>query len=445
MTRPTPKRQAERLSILSESASKTSAPPRGEGAGEPGARPAGMPSPLATTLLLGLLVSFAPMSIDLYLPAFPAMTAYFGTDVARIQMTLSVYMVGFAIAQTIFGPISDRFGRKPTILAGTALYAVTSVACALATSVDQLIVFRLLQALGAAAAPVVARAVIRDLFTREEAARMFAMVMTVTALAPVVAPIAGGYIILWLDWQANFWVLTAFGVAAMALVATILPETNRFKDPGATRIAQMVVNFATMLGRREYVGYLMTVMGSFGGLFAYLIGSSFVLVEAIGLSPDIYGWSFGGASIGFMFGAFLGSRLVRQFGVERMCLGGTFCTAAAGLLVFALIWTGTVTAAAVIGPAVLYFFGMGLSQPNVQSGAISPFPRMAGTAAALLGLAQYISAGILQVVLGQYDFDPTLAMSAVMGGAGLFAFVSFTTMVWLPMRRASRAPLQGAG
>src|SRR5690606_673448 len=156
-------------------------------------RPAGMPGPMATTLLLGLLVSFAPMSIDLYLPAFPEMTADLGTDIGRMQLTLSVYMIGFALAQMIFGPISDRIGRKPAILVGTAMYAVASVACALATSVDQLIVFRLLQSIGAAAAPVIARAVIRDLYTREEAARMFATVMTVTALAPVVAPILGGY------------------------------------------------------------------------------------------------------------------------------------------------------------------------------------------------------------------------------------------------------------
>ncbi len=398
-----------------------------------------VPGPVGMALLLGLLVSFAPMTIDLYLPALPEMTRDLGTDITAMQLTLSVYMIGFAISQTFFGPISDRFGRKPVILMGTAIYLVASVACAVATSVEQLILFRLFQSIGAAAAPVVARAVVRDMYTREEAARMFSVVTTVVAIAPVIAPVLGGYIVIWLGWRANFWILTGFGSVAMLLVITLLPETNRVPDPTATKVGRMIENFGTMLGNRVYAGYLLTVMGTFGGLFAYLIGSSFVLVDQLGMSEEAFGLSFGGASVGFMSGAFLGSQIVRRVGIERMCLMGTACTAIAGLLIFGLIWSGEITIWSVIVPTVIYFTGMGMSQPNIQAGAISPFPQMAGAAASLLGLAQYISAGIMSIVIGVFGFDPTLSLATIMGFAGVFAFAVFVLMIWVPVQRGRKA------
>ncbi|MEK9964948.1 MAG: multidrug effflux MFS transporter [Alphaproteobacteria bacterium] len=396
-----------------------------------------MPGRLAMTLLLGLLVSFAPMTIDLYLPAFPIMARDLATDAESIQLTLSVYMVGFALSQTIFGPISDRFGRKPTIMIGTSIYLVASVACALATTVEQLIVFRLFQSIGAAAAPVVARAVVRDMFTREEAARMYSVVTTVVAIAPVVAPVLGGFIVVWLGWRANFWVLTGFGASAMLLVIVMLPETNRNPDPNATRIGQMLRNFATMLSNRAYLGYVLTVMGNFSGLFAYLLGASFVLVDQLGMSPTSFGLSFGAASVGFMSGAFLGSRIVRYAGVERMCLAGTFFTAAGGALVFVLIWSDVISIWSIIVPTIVYFFGMGMSQPNIQAGAISPYPQMAGAAASLLGLAQYVSAGLLSMVLALFAFDQTFLLATIMGTSGVFAFLVFILFVWVPLRRGT--------
>jgi len=395
-----------------------------------------MPGRLAMTLLLGLLVSFAPMTIDLYLPAFPIMARDLMTDAESIQLTLSVYMVGYALAQTIFGPVSDRFGRKPTIMFGTCIYLVASVACALATSVEQLIVFRLFQSIGAAAGPVVARAVVRDMFTREEAARMYSVVTTVVAIAPVIAPVLGGFIVVWLGWRANFWILTGFGASAMLLVIVMLPETNKTPDPSATRISQMLANFASMLSSRTYAGYVLTIIGNFSGLFAYLLGASFVLVDQLGMSPTAFGLSFGFASVGFMSGAFLGSRIVRYVGIERMCLMGTFCTAAGGALVFALIWSDVISIWSIILPTVVYFFGMGMSQPNIQAGAISPYPHMAGAAASLLGLAQYVSAGLLSMALAIFAFDQTFLLATIMGTSGVFAFVVFVAMIWLPMKRS---------
>ena len=255
------------------------------------------------------------------------------------------------------------------------------------------------------------------------------------AIAPVIAPVLGGFIVVWLGWRANFWILTGFGATAMLLVIVLLPETNRNPDPTATRIGQMLRNFATMLSNRSYVGYVLTVMGNFSGLFAYLLGASFVLVDQLGMSPGAFGLSFGAASVGFMSGAFLGSRIVRYVGIERMCLMGTFGTALGGGLVFALIWLDVISIWSIILPTVVYFFGMGMSQPNIQAGAISPYPQMAGAAASLLGLAQYVSAGLLSILLTLFAFDQTLLLASLMGASGIFAFLVFVVMIWLPLRR----------
>lgn len=266
---------------------------------------------------------------------------------------------------------------------------------------------------------------------------MYSVVTTVVAIAPVVAPVLGGFIVVWLGWRANFWVLTGFGASAMLLVIVMLPETNRNPDPNATRIGQMLRNFATMLSNRAYLGYVLTVMGNFSGLFAYLLGASFVLVDQLGMSPTSFGLSFGAASVGFMSGAFLGSRIVRYAGVERMCLAGTFFTAAGGALVFVLIWSDVISIWSIIVPTIVYFFGMGMSQPNIQAGAISPYPQMAGAAASLLGLAQYVSAGLLSMVLALFAFDQTFLLATIMGTSGVFAFLVFILFVWVPLRRGT--------
>jgi DHA1 family bicyclomycin/chloramphenicol resistance-like MFS transporter len=273
------------------------------------------------------------------------------------------------------------------------------------------------------------------MFTREEAARMYSVVMTVTAIAPVIAPVLGGFIVVWLGWRANFWILTGFGASAMLLVIVMLPETNKNPDPGATRIIQMLRNFGSMLCSRTYAGYVLTIIGNFSGLFAYLLGASFVLVDQLGMSPTAFGLSFGFASVGFMSGTFLGSRIVRYVGIERMCLMGTFCSAAGGVLVFGLIWSDVISIWSIILPTVVYFFGMGMSQPNIQAGAISPYPHMAGAAASLLGLAQYVSAGLLSMALAVFAFDQTFLLATIMGTSGVFAFVAFLLMIWVPMKR----------
>ena len=401
--------------------------------------PAERPNAILLTVIVSMTVAFGPITIDLYLPALPQIALNLATDAEQVQRTLSVYMIGFAFSQIVYGPLSDRFGRRPLLLAGVGVYIAASIACALAGSIEQLIVFRLLQAFGASCGPVLGRAVVRDYFTREEAARVMSWVISVMALGPILAPMFGGLIATWGDWRLNFWVLTLFAAIVMLAVLLFLGESNRFKDPTATDFTAMVRNFSTMLSQRIYVGFLITNVCMFAGLFSWLTGSSFVLIDRMGMTPLHYGLAFGGASIGFLCGAQTAARLVRRLGIERMCIGGAACAAIGGFAILILLWSGANTPLAVMVPSVVYFFGMGITVPNIQAGAVSPFPRQAGAASSLLGLFQYASAGGVTFILSHFGFDPALLMATMMGVAGIAAIVCFTLLVWIPTQRSARA------
>lgn len=406
---------------------------------DPAANPAGRPNTILLATVVSMMVAFGPMTIDLYLPALPAITDDLATTAERVQRTLSVYIVGFAVSQLFYGPLSDRFGRRPVLFVGVGLYIAASIACALAQTVDELIAFRFLQAVGASCGPVLGRAVVRDYYKREEAARVMSWVISVMALAPILAPVFGGLIITWADWRMNFWVLAAFAAIVMLSVLLFLGESNRFKDPTATNFGAMAKNFGTMLHHRIYVGFLITNVCMFGGLFSWLSGSSFVLIDMMGLTPMEYGFAFGVASLGFLAGAQTAARLVQRRGIERMCILGAGCAAAGGLAILVLLWSGQMSATAVMVPSVVYFFGMGITVPNIQAGAVSPFPRNAGAASSLIGLFQYASAGAVTLALGHFAFDPALLMASMMGISGIAAILVFNFMVWQPTRRMTDA------
>mgnify|MGYP003626920201 CR=1 FL=1 len=397
--------------------------------------PPGRPNAVMLTIIASMMVGFGPMTIDLYLPALPAIAADLGTEARRVQLTLSVYIVGFAFCQLIYGPVSDRFGRLPALVTGCVLYIAASFGCALAQSVDQLIVCRFLQAVGASCGPVLGRAVVRDYFTREEAARVMSWVISVMSLAPILAPVLGGLIVTWADWRMNFWVLTGFGGLVLVVALLFLGESNRFKDPTATDFGALAKNFGTMFRHRIFVGFLLTNVCMFAGLFSWLLGSSFVLIDRMGLTPLEYGIAFGIASVGFLSGAQTAARLVRRLGIEGMCVIGAGCAAVGGLAILVLLWAGADTPVAVMVPTIIYFFGMGIAVPNLQAGAVSPFPRNAGAASSLIGLFQYAASGAATLVLGLFGFDPALMMATLMGVSGIAAVIAFYMLVWRPTQR----------
>ena len=383
------------------------------------------------------LVALGPISTDLYLPSLPTLTTVFATDEAAVQRTLSVFLVGFAVSQLLYGPLSDRFGRRPVLMGGIAIYVVASIGCALAGSVESLIVWRFFQALGACCGPVVGRAVIRDVYGREQAARILAYVGMAMAVAPAIGPIVGGVLTETFGWRSNFWVLTGFGIGTLAAVVVLLAETNRLPDPDALRPAQQVRNYGIMLRHRQYVGYVCVVAGVYSAIFSFISGSSFVIVDGLGLSPTAYGFCFAAVVVGYMAGSFTAGRLTGRFGSDRMILvgAGIATTSGLGMLLFAL--AGWFTVISVVAPFVVAMVGIGLVLPNAVAGAVGPFPRMAGLAAAFLGFAQFGIAALVGLVVGALTERSALPMAA-----SIFLVLLCSLLAYLLLVRAHAADTQ---
>ena len=397
------------------------------------------PESLAVAMLLTALVAFGPISTDLYLPSLPALRGAFRTDVANVQLTLSVFLVAFAAGQLIYGPLSDRFGRRPVLVAGSALYFVSGLACALATSIEALIAFRFVQALGACSAVVVARAVVRDVYGRERSAKVYAYMSAAMAMAPLLGPVLGGQVQIWYGWRANFLILAAFGAAGLAGVWLLLSETNRRRDVAALVPRRLAGNMRRMLSDRGFLGYVLSATFCFSGLFAFISGSSFVLIDLVGLAPDRFGWCFATIVIGYICGTFAAGRFTSGFGIDRMIAVGVGVNAAAGLAMAALVWLGgtppgMVGVAVIVGPMFVYMIGVGLTMPNAMAGAIGPFPKMAGTASALLGFVQMAVAALVGVAVGHLDDATARPMASAIALAGLLALA-----VYLRVLRPARA------
>jgi MFS transporter, DHA1 family, multidrug resistance protein len=390
-----------------------------------------MPSPdsRAIAVLLTALVAFGPLSTDLYLPSLPALVAVFATDAATVQLTLSVFLAGFAVAQLVYGPLSDRFGRRPALLGGIVVYGIGSLGCMLAGSIEQLIAARFVQAVGACCGPVLGRAVVRDVYGRERAATVLAYMAMAMALAPAVGPVLGGYLTVLFGWRANFLVLVAFAVMILAAVWRLLGETNRQPDPEALQPGRLLSNYLTLLGNRRYVGYMLCVAFAYSGIFAFISGSSFVLIGRLGLSPEQYGLSFGVVVLGYMAGTFLTGRLTLRLGIDRMIRAGSVLATAAGLVAVGLPLAGVVTVPAVLTPMFLFMVGAGLILPNAMAGGVGPFATMAGLASALMGFLQMTVAAAVGIAVGHLNDGSPLPMMVAIAVLAIATLLSHRLLV----------------
>lgn len=386
----------------------------------------------ALTALLVALVAFGPMSIDIYLPSLPQMTRVFATDVAGAQLTLSVFAATLAMMQLIYGPLSDRFGRRPVLLAGVSVYVVGSLLCLLAGSITALIVFRAIQAAGACAGPVVARAVVRDLFGREQGARMMAMLAAFMSVAPAVAPVIGGLLIAW-GWWANFVVMALFGALVAVAASMILAETLKEPDPLALRPGRIVAAVRTLMGDRIFIGNALATGFAFTSLFSYVSLSSFVVIDVLGVRPEHFGYAFAVPVLCFMTSSTLAARLSHRVPLERTIKAGVALgtLAATVMLAFALFHVQTI--AAVIGPVAATMFGVGLVLPNSTAVALSGHPRIAGSASALLGAMQMAMGSIAGWIAGELFDGGTLTLAAFMAGGWIV-----TAMIHLTLLRRVR-------
>jgi DHA1 family bicyclomycin/chloramphenicol resistance-like MFS transporter len=384
---------------------------------------------LAGTVLLTALVAIGSFSVSIYTPSMPALAADFHTRPALVKLTLSLYLVGFALAQLAYGPLSDRFGRRPVLVAGLAVYVLGSLACVVAPSIEAMIAGRFLQAVGACAGPVLGRAVVRDVHGREGTARVLAWIGAATTLSPAIGPTLGGSIHVWFGWRANFVLLAVFGAVLLATAWRLLGETNRQLDPVAIRPAAMAGNYHRLLTDRLYLGYMLSGSCIYAGLYAWIAAAPFLFVDRLGFSPDHYGVLTIVTTGSYIAGSVAAARFTHRVGLDRMILAGCALAVAGGALMSLLALLAALSAAALIAPMMLFAFGMGLTFANALAGGLLPFPRMAGIASALLGFAQMALAALATILVAALPPLSALSMSGVILGLAIAGLVSQLTLV----------------
>jgi DHA1 family bicyclomycin/chloramphenicol resistance-like MFS transporter len=371
------------------------------------------------------VVAIGSLSIDMALPSLPATAADLGARPASMQLTVTLFLAAFALAQLLHGPLSDRIGRRRVLLGGLAVYVIGGLASWAAPSAGLLVAARVLQALGAGSGPVIGRAIVRDLYEPAHAARVLGYMGTAMALTPILAPIVGGVVHVAFGWRAVYLTLAACGTVFLGIAALLVRETNRRRDPDALRPGRLTTNTAELLTDRAFLGYVLVAALMFGGQFAFISGSSFVLIEVLSVPPDVYGLCFGLVALGIMTGSFVAGRFVSRVGIDGLIVLATRLGAVAGCLMAALALGRVWTVPAVIGPMYLFAVGVGIVLPTAVAGAIGPFPRTAGLASAVMGFLQLTAAAGYGIVVGRvYDGTP-VPMAVAIAAAGLAAAVIF--------------------
>lgn len=391
------------------------------------------PGTFALTALLAALSAVGPLTTDMYLPSLPDIARQLDASTAQVQLTISAYLIGFAVGQILYGPISDRHGRKPVLLGAIALYCVASLACALSNSIEMLIVARAFQALGGSGGIVLTRAIVRDIYSGAHAGRELSLIGSVMALAPVLAPILGGLIQTGFGWRATFLTLVAAGLAGSAIVWSLLPETLSTRAAEPVSIASVLRSYRVIARNRAYLAYLAITSASYAGLFAWISGSAFVLQDLYGLAPFDFGVAFALGSIGYMTGSALAARLVVRVGLDGVLgLGGCAC-AAGGLAMVAAVALGLASSISLVLPVAVYLAGLGMVLPQGIAGAMTPFPERAGAASSLFGFMQQGAAAVCGAMVGWF-----LGQSAWPLAIGVAAMGCATLVLWLATFRIRR-------
>jgi DHA1 family bicyclomycin/chloramphenicol resistance-like MFS transporter len=380
-------------------------------------------------VLLGALTAVGPFTTDTYLPSMTAIRDSFGVDMAAVQLTLSLAFLGGAIGQLFYGPLSDRFGRRPLLIAGLSVYVAASLACLVAQSIEQLVIARFVQSFGSIAAPVLARAMVRDLHEREAAARMLSLMGMVLGIGPIVAPMIGGVLQARYGWRASFVFITFFGLALWIAVTALLGESVRSKDPDAVRPTRLIETFAQLLKSRVFVGYTLVNCFVFGGLGAYLSGVSFVVIQVLGVPTEYFGLVFGAIMVGNLIGYGSSGLLVMRLGLDRTLAVGVTGVAIAGALLALFAFADVVHVVTLVGPMMLYMCCFSITGPQAIAGALTPFPRAAGAASSLMGSFQSLtSAAVGMGVAIAFDGTPR-ALAGFVCAMGLLTFAAYALVV----------------
>lgn len=378
------------------------------------------PSRLALIAILGSLTAFAPLSIDMYLPAFPALEAHFAASAGAVQATLAAFFVGLALGQSIHGPLSDRLGRRAPMIGGIIVYVAASIGAILAPDIETLAVLRFIQALGGCAGIVIARAMVRDLFDERDSARVFSLLMLVMGLAPILAPMLGGQLLAIADWRWIFGVLTIFGLGCLAAVVFMLPETLPAERRQHGGIARILHAYGRLLRDPVFMGFSLSSGCLMAGMFAYITGSPFVFISLYGLSPQDYSLLFGLNALGLIATSQVNMRLLRRFtGRQILKVVLTVQACAAVALASISMVQPAVDLALVLVPLFVTIASLGFVSANAAAAAMSRAGANAGIASALIGVLQFALGAVGGGLVGVLDDGTARPMGLVIAGLSL--------------------------
>lgn len=373
-------------------------------------------------LILALLSAFGPLSIDMYLPALPGIASDFGVKLSSVQLSLASFFVGIALGQLFYGPFTDRYGRKLPLYIGLILYGVASFLCATTNNVEGLIIFRFVQALGACAGMVIGRAVVRDLWAPQEAAKIFSMIMLIMGAAPILAPIIGGVMLQFFGWRSIFWSLTMISALTLMAVIFFLKE-SRGPNP-EIKISRTFHRYGEILKDPTFLSYSLSLSFVYAGMFTYITGSPFVFIELFHFTPTEYSILFGVNALGLIAFSQVNGRLLRKFTPEQLVEKSIPVTASAGFVLFLCgifklpVW--------VLCPALfIYILTMGFIAPNAAACALANQKKSAGSASALMGTIQFSVSATFSSLVSKFHDGTTLPMTGLMFTCAILAFGLF--------------------
>lgn len=373
--------------------------------------------------MLGSLTALGPFSIDMYLPGFPAIARDLNTTAAKVSLSLSGYFIGISVGQLLYGPLLDRFGRKIPLFIGLVVYIIASAGCAYATTIDSLIVMRVIQAIGSCAAAVASVAMVRDLFPVKDNAKVFSLLLLVVGVSPMIAPTIGGYVTAAFGWQAVFIILTGMGIAILLATVLWLPDSYKPDKSLSLKPRPILLNFWAVLREPQFYTYAFTGAIAFAGLFAYVSGSPLVFMEVFHTDEKVYGWIFAFLSVGFIGSSQLNTLFLRKYSSQQIVNTALICQVAVGSIFLAAALNGLLTLPITIGFLFLFLCCIGFTNPNAAALSLAPFSKNAGSASALMGAVQMGMGTLISVLISMFEVPSATPMVAAMAGSAALALI----------------------
>jgi DHA1 family bicyclomycin/chloramphenicol resistance-like MFS transporter len=371
----------------------------------------------------------------IYVPSIPAIASALKTSVAQVQLTFVGYLLAFAVSMLVLGPVSDRYGRKRTMIFGVALSAIGSIACAISPSIEFLIAARIVQGIGLSGGMVVGRATIRDLYGRDGAAQILAGLSIAITLVQAFAPIPGGYIQTWIGWRANFAAVAVLAALALALIIRYVPDvrlaTRTRLQSGTALAGTLMASYRTLIGTRRFLAYALTATGAHAGFHIFAAGAPAVLILGFGISPKDYGYYASLPPMGYLVGSFLSNRLTRPLGIDGLIAIGSTLLIPAGAAMVVFAGLHIASPYAIVGPMIVICCCSGLITPNAVAGSLEVDVGIVGAASGLASFLQMIGAAGATAALSLAGAGNSLMLAIVIACAGLFAAAAFGSLTQL--------------